>query len=688
MTVMWASQLFWEEQYSLSYSKTIVQEEKEKGRLDCIVRFWSTALIDYQKDMFLDTISEMYNFLQQDRLTLETIKVMFEEQLQLLNVKLAAFAEKMKDKSPFCIDGVLQIFWWNEYIAWLVGQTSVVILRNNHVHYRVCQWVSEPRPTIDRFNELLEWELKEGDELITTGVTLEIYLDKTDMQTVIEQSAIEEIPVKEVLFSLLKTRIQAEKIGFLSSYTVEEAPLFSEYRIGRRFLKLRSSVWIKFSYFKRFQALALYFSAWLLGLIMLTRIIDSFFASVNQWFSTDQWGVVVNLSIESIQKDIATFKRIDHSSDQKIKKYNEIIAQLDLLEKNNKRTVDVKKLRTILEKDYLDGFNIESINDLTEKMQLVYTFTQQEKNTLGSLQQLFWNKGLFIVGKEWALVSAVDNQVRGTLVSAGTQRKINVCDMNLMKNGLYCAMTDGNVFNILRAWLQPMTTQETNFLPNIQWVSSFWNNYFYTLTAGTGAGSGTNSSLVITRYARKSPSQENFGAGTSYALQPDPKLTKALSGMHQMVVDGSFLLRSPTSRSLWQLWRPGAEAKLVAREVPMEWGDKMRAPGVQSRVFSFVETRFVYIWDPETQIFNVYRSSPFKTNDAHTTDYKLPYFFSIKFTLGDQKIIDVFVEEGEKANLYVMTATEVRKISLDELRNTFFAKEEENAKKKELGING
>lgn len=61
--------------------------------------------------MFLDTISEMYNFLQQDRLTLETIKVMFEEQLQLLNVKLAAFAEKMKDKSPFCIDGVLQIFW-------------------------------------------------------------------------------------------------------------------------------------------------------------------------------------------------------------------------------------------------------------------------------------------------------------------------------------------------------------------------------------------------------------------------------------------------------------------------------------------------------------------------------------------------------------------------------------------------
>ena len=114
----------------------------------------------------------------------------------------------------------------------------------------------------------------------------------------------------------------------------------------------------------------------------------------------------------------------------------------------------------------------------------------------------------------------------------------------------------------------------------------------------------------------------------------------------------------------------------------------MRAPGAQSKVFSFVETRFVYVRDPETQIFNVYRSSPFKTNDAHTTDYKLPYFFSVKFNLGDQKIIDVFVEEGEKASLYIMTATEVRKMSLDELRNAFFTKEEENAKKKALGING
>ncbi|MDP2669615.1 MAG: hypothetical protein Q8O99_01010 [bacterium] len=79
--------------------------------------------------------------------------------------------------------------------------------------------------------------------------------------------------------------------------------------------------------------------------------------------------------------------------------------------------------------------------------------------------------------------------------------------------------------------------------------------------------------------------------------------------------------------------------------------------------------------DEEQQIFTVYRSTPYKTNDAHTTNYSLPYFFSVKFTLGDQKILDVFVEEGEKAFLYLMTADEVRRLSITELRDKFFAKE-------------
>jgi hypothetical protein len=38
----------------------------------------------------------------------------------------------------------------------------------------------------------------------------------------------------------------------------------------------------------------------------------------------------------------------------------------------------------------------------------------------------------------------------------------------------------------------------------------------------------------------------------------------------------------------------------------------------------------------------------------------------------------VFVEEWEKANLYIMTNDQIRKIALSELRDRFFAKEEAN----------
>jgi hypothetical protein len=48
----------------------------------------------------------------------------------------------------------------------------------------------------------------------------------------------------------------------------------------------------------------------------------------------------------------------------------------------------------------------------------MYTFTQQEKNTFGEIKQLFWNDGLFVAGRDGMLVNAIDDQVRGTLVSA------------------------------------------------------------------------------------------------------------------------------------------------------------------------------------------------------------------------------------------------------------------------------
>lgn len=419
-----------------------MQQQKEIGSLECVLRFGSTDMLEYQKDIFLDPLSDIVDQLQQPDLDIEQAKKICEIGLHDINTKLAAFGEKLEGKGIFPISGVFQLYRGSEYIAALIGEVSIVILRNDHVHYRVCQQATDPQPTVDRFNELLEGELKAEDQVMCVGLSLETYLDKADMQTVIEHATTEETEIKDTLLALLSSRVKQEKIGFLGVRQIEVIPLFAEYRLGRRLLTLWERVGGKVVYTKQLRTITMYALVGIVALVMLTRIVESFVSNIQQRYVTDDGGVVMNISIEDIQKDIATFKRIDASSEQKIKKYNEIVAQLDLLEKNNKRTVDVAKLRRILEKDYLEGFNIESVLDLEESTTAVYAFTQQEKNSLGELAQLFWRNGLFVAGKEGTLLGALDNQVRGTLVSAGLERKINTCTLNLLKNGLYCFMSD------------------------------------------------------------------------------------------------------------------------------------------------------------------------------------------------------------------------------------------------------
>jgi hypothetical protein len=57
----------------------------------------------------------------------------------------------------------------------------------------------------------------------------------------------------------------------------------------------------------------------------------------------------------------------------------------------------------------------------------------------------------------------------------------------------------------------------------------------------------------------------------------------------------------------------------------------------------------------------------------------LTYFFRIKFSVGDKQIIDVFVDEGERSQLYLLTDTGVYGVKLYDYIDSFFKKEEEQA---------
>jgi hypothetical protein len=76
------------------------------------------------------------------------------------------------------------------------------------------------------------------------------------------------------------------------------------------------------------------------------------------------------------------FQRIPADSDEKIKKYNEILSKLDLLDEKKKRTFDVKELRKIIEKEYYKGFNIVLFNQDNGFGEPIYTFSPQEKSIM------------------------------------------------------------------------------------------------------------------------------------------------------------------------------------------------------------------------------------------------------------------------------------------------------------------
>jgi hypothetical protein len=138
------------------------------------------------------------------------------------------------------------------------------------------------------------------------------------------------------------------------------------------------------------------------------------------------------------------------------------------------------------------------------------------------------------------------------------------------------------------------------------------------------------------------------------------------------------LTRSTAEKKLYQLWRESTANQLLARELPLLGGDTIGDQySSDVEVIAEATSRYVYLYDRINQTFTVYRSTPYKTNDANTTSYKLAYFFRIKFALPGNDVRDVYVQEGEKSVLYVMTDEAVYTMQLHDFIATFMEQQTE-----------
>ncbi len=86
----------------------------------------------------------------------------------------------------------------------------------------------------------------------------------------------------------------------------------------------------------------------------------------------------------------------------------------------------------------------------------------------------------------------------------------------------------------------------------------------------------------------------------------------------------------------------------------------------ETKILTFPDTRYIYLFDKINQTFTVYDTASIKTNAANKATYKMKYLFSYKFNLANGAIIDVAVPEStqNRPELYVLTTEGVNKIDL------------------------
>lgn len=676
-------QIYVDKEYVFSFERTMSNWVFIKSE----IYFLTDKFVDYQKDLISDFLNDFVETLQESDLEILDIKKNFEYALQDLNSKLNIFAEKIKHIEHFFIKGFVEIISDSNYMASLIGDVSVVIFRNGNVNYSLTNTVDK-KSKIDLFSDFIEGDIETGDDILFFGTNIDNVFDEQDIEEI--SSVIKSHPqwLIEFLSDVLLTRISEQQLvsiisQHISLHNVKSSP--SSQRKNSR------STWLNFDTWKRLQNIGntmiqykyfTIFGVFLCVIFLLSyNLISNFINTDKNNVIVTTSGEVIDINIEDVKKNISAFQRLDASSNEKIVKYKEISDQLNLLQQKNKRPNDVVELKKILQSEYNKGFNIiyvNSVDQLTNKNassptdSKIFSFNSQDLSALWDLHSLFFEKELFIAGQNGTIVRAVNNDIRGTLVEYGINTPIVNCNMNISKNGLYCYTANGQIYHILRSWIESVSTKSVeNFPSQIQWISTFWRSNMFVLNNNISGQSWG----VIMRYQNVIGTQSQFQEGLAYTFASSTGFNFS-SGFSSFAVDATFLVWNKFDQNLYQFWRPGAAPTLNIRKVSLfGWDNIWENYSQDVKVLASLSSNYVYLWDKWNQSFTVYSSKGPKTNDANSTNYNLNYMFRLKFDLWPQvKVIDIAVSNNsDKPDAYIMTVQGVFKVPLYEYIESIIA---------------
>jgi len=626
--------------------------------------FSTEKFLDYQKDIIQEFLAEYLEYVKTENYNLDNIKSEFEIALQWLNTKLKLFADKVNDVDHFSIKGYIQMIIDNTLISTMIGDVNLMIFRDNSLFYSLHNG-SSGNWKIDLFSDFVEWDLEMSDELVYVWTKISDVLDDNDLHEMESILSTWET-ITTFLEEILSTRMETSNFSFINHYLVAHIGL----NLWRNYKSPTSKINSKRSKRKKeLMANRYYFTIIILGIVvlfMLYHVLSWALQNDKSDVYITASGEAVDVTIEDIKKDIYMFQSLDPTSDEKWVKYHEIMQKLEMLETKWRWLEDVAQLKTILQSDYHKGFNIIYINNMSQfdddaswiKSQ-VLTFNSMEKERMWNLITLEWGRNLYIWWTNWAMISAINNNMRWTLMEYSSEDFVDGCSTNLLRDGLYCYSKNWNIFSVTKAGIEPVSTNDAWWLPNnIAWVKVFWKSNMYVFNPELDGGT------LLTRYRNVIGSQAQFQWGSEYKVALDSG--EYLSGFSSFTIDSTFLARG--GGKLYQFWREEATSNLLeVREVPLMWWDKITSTYSDDvKIISAMNSKYVYILDRLNQNFTVYESRPIKTNDAFTSEYSLYYLFRFNFDLENDQIVDATIPEetGNRPELYLLSNSGINRINL------------------------
>lgn len=646
-------------------------EELQNGiKIKMFVGFQSDKFLDFQKDLIQDLVAELKDKINDEQYDVEDVKNNFEIVLQNFNVKLKTFADKIRDVDYFGIKWYIQIVIDNILMLSMIGEVSIMIFRNEKLYYSLTNSVNE-KEKIDLFSDFVEGDVENHDQLIYVGTKISDVFDTNDFKEMANVLKSEDTHLINFFQELLNARLDKKAFGFIFHYLITGAPVkaHEEYIMktnGNSLLGKLKKIIFKNKYQVTVAILSIFILFMLINL--LSQVLKS---NADTYVTSD--GVTVDLTIEDIKKDLFMFQGMDPTSEEKSIKYNEILNKLDVLQSKGRWLEDVAQFRKVLQSEYYKGFNIIYVSNLSKfddptlgKKTKILTFNTSELAQLGTIQGLYVARNMIVAWTKSALIGALDDTMRGSLIDYNfpSNDTLKWCNLNLLNDGLYCFTTNSAIYSINKEWSQPVTTTNNEpFTKNISAVATYGKSNLYVFENNVSAVGNTT---LVTRYRNTLWSQIIYQWGQKYYITPNLTWFATISGFSTFAIDGSFMTWN--NGKLLQFWRnPPTAFTLDVREVKLLGGDKKALQYSNDvKVISSVNSKYVFLFDRVNQTFTIYESRPAKNVDAY--NYGLYYVFMFKFDIGTNKVIDISIPDSSwnRPEMYILSNDGINKIALYE----------------------